>query len=126
MLRLFDCIFPSFAMQPVDAFLIPLAVALESSATSPLYSAVSSLIGSLTFLLLSPTSRPRSLRRSAAKPVHLLGVWDESLLARHGKLKLNEANSTIAGLYPLSGASVASFPDLRRLLSTSFSRKTVK
>jgi hypothetical protein len=91
-------------MQPVDSSLIPLAVALESDATTPLHNAVSSLLESLTFLLLSPTSRPQSLRRSAAKPVRLLGVWDKSLLASHGKFKLDEADSTIAGLYPLYGA----------------------
>ncbi|BGP16616.1 hypothetical protein JCM10213_000468 [Rhodosporidiobolus nylandii] len=87
--------------QPVDLSLVPLAVALESGSSAPLSHAVSSLLEALTFLLLSPASRPQGLRRSAAKPARHLAVWDKSLLANHGKLKLDEADSTIAALFPL-------------------------
>ncbi|GAA6044164.1 hypothetical protein JCM8097_003730 [Rhodosporidiobolus ruineniae] len=92
------------AVQPVDPSLIPLAVALESGSSVPLSHAISSLLEALVFLLLSPTSQPQGLRASAAKPARVLAVWDKSLLASRGKLRLDEADSTIAGLFPLYAA----------------------
>ncbi|GAA5872063.1 hypothetical protein JCM8547_003087 [Rhodosporidiobolus lusitaniae] len=92
--------FNLLAVQPVDSSLVPLEVALES----PLANAISSLLESLAFLLVSPSSRPQGLRRSAAKPARLLAVWDKSLLTSHGKFKLDEADLTIAGLFPLYSA----------------------
>ncbi|GAA5820590.1 hypothetical protein JCM11251_003065 [Rhodosporidiobolus azoricus] len=88
-------------VQPLDSSLVPLAAALERNVAAPLSQAASSLLETLTFLLLSPTSQPRGVRRSAAKPVRHLAVWDRSLLAAHGKLKLEEVESVIAGLFPL-------------------------
>ncbi|GAA5967871.1 hypothetical protein JCM11641_005792 [Rhodosporidiobolus odoratus] len=96
--------FNLFALQPVDSSLIPLPVALESSSPVPLPNLLSSLLESLVFLLLSPASRPQGLRRAAAKPARLLAVWDKSLLASHGKIKLEEADDTIASLFPLYAA----------------------
>ncbi|GAA5999947.1 hypothetical protein JCM10207_005984 [Rhodosporidiobolus poonsookiae] len=87
--------------QPIDSSLVPLAVALESASKAPTPHTLSSLLEALVFLLLSPSPRPQGLRRSAAKPARALSVFDKSLLASHGKLKLDEAESTVAALFPL-------------------------
>ncbi|GAA5887893.1 hypothetical protein JCM5296_001800, partial [Sporobolomyces johnsonii] len=96
--------FNLFALQPVDLSLVPLAVELERRSEAPLVHTISALLEALNFLLLSPSSRPDGLRRAASKPVRTLSVWDRSLLALHGKLKLDESDSTLAALVPLYNA----------------------
>ncbi|GAA5965287.1 hypothetical protein JCM21900_005694 [Sporobolomyces salmonicolor] len=96
--------FNLFALQPVDLSLVPLAVELERRSEAPLVHTISALLEALNFLLLSPSSRPDGLRRAASKPVRTLSVWDRSLLALHGKLKLDESDSTLAALFPLYNA----------------------
>ncbi|GAA5896896.1 hypothetical protein JCM8208_007119 [Rhodotorula glutinis] len=55
----------------------------------------------LSSLLLSVASSPQGLRRAASKTARSLAVFDKSLLALHGKFKLDDADSTVAGLFPL-------------------------
>ena len=100
----------SLQLQPVDTSLVPLAVALGSGSAAPLPSLISTLLEALSSLLLSAASSPQGLRRAASKTARSLAVFDKSLLARLGKFKLDDADSTIAGLFPL-------FVALQRLVS---------
>ncbi|KPV75029.1 uncharacterized protein RHOBADRAFT_53933 [Rhodotorula graminis WP1] len=90
-----------FITQPVDTSLVPLAVALGSGSAAALPPLVSTLLEALSSLLLSMASSPQGLRRAASKTARSLAVFDKSLLARHGKFKLDDADSTVAGLFPL-------------------------
>ncbi|BGP48616.1 AAA ATPase midasin [Rhodotorula kratochvilovae] len=108
--------FNLLAVQPVDASLVPLAVALGSGSTAPLPHLISTLLEALAFLLLSAASSPQGLRRAASKPARSLAVFDKSLLASHGKHKLDDADSTVAGLFPLFvalGRLVSGFASLK-------------
>ncbi|GAA5843645.1 hypothetical protein JCM9279_000821 [Rhodotorula babjevae] len=87
--------------QPVDTSLVPLAVALGSGSAAPFPSLISTLLEALSSLLLSAASSPQGLRRAASKTARSLAVFDKSLLAAHGKFRLDDADSTIAGLFPL-------------------------
>ncbi|GAA6048627.1 hypothetical protein JCM3770_002064 [Rhodotorula araucariae] len=96
--------FDLLAVQPVDASLVPLAVALGSNSTAPLPHLISTLLEALALLLLSAASSPQGLRRAASKSARSLAVFDKSLLASHGKHKLDDADSVVAGLFPLFAA----------------------
>ncbi|GAA6063185.1 hypothetical protein JCM10212_006851 [Sporobolomyces blumeae] len=109
--------FNLLALQPIDSSLIPLSIALERNKAVPIHDVLSTTLESLTALLLSASSRPDHIRRSAAKPSRSLSVWDKSLLASHGKFKLEEDEDNLRALFPL----FASLADLvSRLAAASF------
>ncbi|GJN90851.1 hypothetical protein Rhopal_003865-T1 [Rhodotorula paludigena] len=108
--------FALLALQPVDTSLVPLAVALESGSATPLPLVVSAVLEAFMGLLLSTSAGPQGLRHASSKATRALGVFDKSLLASHGKLKLDEADSTVAGLYPLAAG-------LARLVSALVAQK---
>ncbi|BGP32484.1 AAA ATPase midasin [Rhodotorula toruloides] len=90
--------FNLFAVQPIDASLVPLAAA---SSSESIVRGVSALLEAFASLAVAPSVSPFASSRAASQPVRSLDVFDKSLLASSGKLKLDEADSTIAALYPL-------------------------
>ncbi|BGP25033.1 midasin [Rhodotorula toruloides] len=90
--------FNLFAVQPIDPSLVPLAAA---SSSESLVRGSSALLEAFASLAVTPSASPFALSRAAAQPVRSLNVFDKSMLASRGKLKLDEADSTVAALYPL-------------------------
>ncbi|BGP02385.1 AAA ATPase midasin [Rhodotorula toruloides] len=90
--------FNLFAVQPIDASLVPLAAA---SSSESIVRGMSALLEAFASLAVAPSVSPFASSRAASQPLRSLNVFDKSLLASSGKLKLDEADSTIAALYPL-------------------------
>ncbi|GAA6035232.1 hypothetical protein NBRC10512_006266 [Rhodotorula toruloides] len=90
--------FNLFAVQPIDATLVPLAAA---SSSESIVRGMSALLEAFASLAAAPSVSPFASSRAASQPVRSLNVFDKSLLASSGKVKLDEADSTIAALYPL-------------------------
>ncbi|GAA5984033.1 hypothetical protein JCM10908_006021 [Rhodotorula pacifica] len=88
--------------QPIDISLVPLFAVVENEASSQQSAALDVLID----VFSSAVNSPGSVAAAAAKAVKSLTVWDQSVLATNGRFKLDEAMSTVAGLYPLHRALI--------------------
>ncbi|KAM0753166.1 P-loop containing nucleoside triphosphate hydrolase protein [Meredithblackwellia eburnea MCA 4105] len=86
------------ASQPVDSALAPLIVA----EAHPRNTHISTSLDILTSALLTSTSQPHLIRLVSSKPHRGLDVWERSFLAAHGKLRLDEEDSALIALAPVS------------------------
>ncbi|GAA5875503.1 hypothetical protein JCM3774_003651 [Rhodotorula dairenensis] len=89
--------------QPLDISLVPLFAVVENEASS----AQSAALDVLVSVFSSTANDPGSVAVADAKALKSLSVWDQSVLAAHGRFKLDEAMSMVAGLYPLHRALAA-------------------
>ena len=86
-------------LQPLDPALAP-----QLGPASAEVALLSPSVGVLVSLLLSFTSRPERLRLVTSKPARSLDVWDKSILAAAGKVRLDDADPALLALAPLSGS----------------------
>lgn len=94
---------PLFAKQPIDVSLVPLFAVVESEASNLQSAALDVLVK----VFAATANDPGSVSAAGAKALKSLSVWDQSELAAHGRFKLDENMSTVAGLFPLHRALVA-------------------
>lgn len=72
--------------------------------TSPLNSLLSTALDSLVALRLSRSCRPEIVRVVSAIPTRSLTVWEKSMLATMGRLRMEEADPAMLSLYPVTSA----------------------
>ncbi|GAA6026009.1 hypothetical protein JCM8202_000005 [Rhodotorula sphaerocarpa] len=89
-----------FLLQPLDPSLVPLFAAVESEDSAFRSAQVDLLVETFS----SPLRDPGAVVAAAAKPLKSMHVWDQSLLAAHGRFRLDEDKPVVAGLYPLQRA----------------------
>lgn len=100
--------------QPSDLALCPHSVSQDRQARLSL----SPALDTLAAFLLSSTADPASLRAVSSKPVKSLNVWEQSLLASHGRLRGDDADPAIRSLFP---AMIALGGLITRILSVELS-----
>jgi midasin len=88
--------------QPTDFSLNP-----HAESTASYTSLLSLALDTLTAQLLSTSAQPETLRIVSAKPARSLSVWEKSLLASKGKLRMDEADPAMVSLYPVSASLAA-------------------
>ncbi|POY75159.1 hypothetical protein BMF94_1791 [Rhodotorula taiwanensis] len=87
-------------LQPIDASLVPLLSSVESEVSARR----SVLLDVLIDLVTAACNAPSSAQAAAGKASKSMTVWEQSLLAAHGRHKLDEDAHLIAGIYPLQRA----------------------
>lgn len=80
--------------------MVPLFAAVESEDSAFRSAQVDLLVETFS----SPLRDPGAVAAAAAKPLKSMHVWDQSLLAAHGRFRLDEDTPVVAGLYPLQRA----------------------
>lgn len=76
----------------------------RGDSTSSLNSLLSTALDSLVALRLSRSSRPEIVRVISAIPTRSLTVWEKSMLATMGRLRMEEADPAMLSLYPVTSA----------------------